>query len=231
LKPLLLVAAKSLLLPIVLRLIARVIPRAIDYEDFLFIYGLIPTAPTVHVMALQYALPSASAVGAAVVVGTFLSAPLIFGAVVLTSLSLLSVEADPPLFEVSYVLAAASIIAASILFIFALSARRTLGFRATSLAVLAFCQIGLCALNYTCTIPVCDSNCEQTRSAALFFFQMLSRTAAALAAAAHLLPHAFEDGPRRNRIVAVVAVVSVAAAGTGFLFVGNEGIRTDPDHM
>ncbi|XP_003740757.1 integral membrane protein GPR155 [Galendromus occidentalis] len=74
----LIVSVKVLAAPILIREIMSQmgIPDP-AYTDFGFLYGMLPPAPTVAIFAAQFCLPG-EAVSAGVVVGTFVSAPLIF---------------------------------------------------------------------------------------------------------------------------------------------------------
>ncbi|XP_070564752.1 lysosomal cholesterol signaling protein-like [Ptychodera flava] len=81
--PAILIAAKSIILP----LLARAIVSAMDaggssnatdsLSTYAFIYGTFPTAPTVYVYATLYDV-SEALIATGMVVGTFLSAPLMF---------------------------------------------------------------------------------------------------------------------------------------------------------
>lgn len=74
----LLVCVKVLAAPIIIReVISHIGIPDNAYTDFGFLYGMLPPAPTVAIFATQFCLPK-DAVSAGVVLGTFVSAPLIF---------------------------------------------------------------------------------------------------------------------------------------------------------
>ena len=84
--PFLLIIAKTIVMPLVARKITRVlnagdsvleIEEANQLSDFAFLYGTFPTAPTVYVIALRYNL-CADIMASAMVVCTFVSAPIMF---------------------------------------------------------------------------------------------------------------------------------------------------------
>lgn len=83
LTPVLLVCAKILAVPLVIREIVNLLQvgaterDARDFSNFGFLFGMLPMAPSVFIFATQYGLPTA-AVSTAMVAGTFLSAPFIF---------------------------------------------------------------------------------------------------------------------------------------------------------
>ena len=84
--PFLLIIAKTIVMPLVARKITRAlnagdsvleIEEANQLSDFAFLYGTFPTAPTVYVIALRYNL-CADIMASAMVVCTFVSAPIMF---------------------------------------------------------------------------------------------------------------------------------------------------------
>ncbi|XP_037287326.2 lysosomal cholesterol signaling protein [Rhipicephalus microplus] len=83
LTPALLVTVKIVVCPLVIRELVNFLNVADnerdlkDFGNFGFLYGMIPMAPSVFIFATQYDLPTA-AVSTGMVLGTFLSAPLIF---------------------------------------------------------------------------------------------------------------------------------------------------------
>ncbi|KAH7949988.1 hypothetical protein HPB49_018070 [Dermacentor silvarum] len=83
LTPVLLVTAKIVACPLVMRELVNLLGVGNnerdrkDFGNFGFLYGMLPMAPSVFLFATQYELPTA-AVSTAMVAGTFLSAPFIF---------------------------------------------------------------------------------------------------------------------------------------------------------
>ncbi|KAH7949987.1 hypothetical protein HPB49_018069 [Dermacentor silvarum] len=83
LTPVLLVTAKIVACPLVMRELVNLLGVGNnerdrkDFGNFGFLYGMLPMAPSVFLFAAQYGLPTA-AVSTAMVAGTFLSAPFIF---------------------------------------------------------------------------------------------------------------------------------------------------------
>ncbi|CAN7942006.1 unnamed protein product [Ixodes pacificus] len=92
LTPVLLIAAKILVCPLVIREIVNLLQVSLnekdtrDFGNFGFLYGMIPMAPSVFIFATQYGLPTA-AVSTAMVAGTFLSAPFIFISATMSQIS------------------------------------------------------------------------------------------------------------------------------------------------
>lgn len=92
LTPLLLIVAKILVSPLVIREIVNLLQvsfnekDARDFGNFGFLYGMIPMAPSVFIFATQYGLPTAP-VSTAMVAGTFLSAPFIFISATMSQIS------------------------------------------------------------------------------------------------------------------------------------------------
>lgn len=81
--PALLIITKILVMPLVNRVIMHLYLDAtgtaekVVYENFAFLYGTIPTAPTVYIFATQFGMET-DVVASGMVVSTFLSAPLMF---------------------------------------------------------------------------------------------------------------------------------------------------------
>ncbi|CAN8002472.1 unnamed protein product, partial [Ixodes hexagonus] len=92
LTPVLLITAKILVSPLVIREIVNLLQvssnekDARDFGNFGFLYGMIPMAPSVFIFATQYGLPTA-AVSTAMVAGTFLSAPFVFISATMSQIS------------------------------------------------------------------------------------------------------------------------------------------------
>ncbi|KAG0426082.1 hypothetical protein HPB47_026792 [Ixodes persulcatus] len=92
LTPVLLITAKILVCPLVIREIVNLLQVSLnekdarDFGNFGFLYGMIPMAPSVFIFATQYGLPTA-AVSTAMVAGTFLSAPFIFISATMSQIS------------------------------------------------------------------------------------------------------------------------------------------------
>lgn len=92
LTPFLIVTAKILVSPLLLRQIVNLLDvgstaaETKAFGSFGFLYGMLPTAPSVFVFAAQYELPTA-VVSTSMVTGTLLSAPFIFISATMAQLS------------------------------------------------------------------------------------------------------------------------------------------------
>ena len=87
---LLLIAAKSLLLPVVARFVVLQATGDDLLSRFAFIYSTIPPSTQIYIFALKFGLPERhlSRISLATLLGTLLSAPIMFGAAEMTLLDL-----------------------------------------------------------------------------------------------------------------------------------------------
>jgi hypothetical protein len=78
-QPALLVAAKSVLLPVLARLFVFAITGSEEYAAFAFVFSTFPASPSVALFAVQYKLPSADVrrISLTTIVGTIASAPIV----------------------------------------------------------------------------------------------------------------------------------------------------------